>query len=674
MKLLAMSARGFVAAAVAATGLAVGAVPASAEVVSRDPSFGGGDGYLPADWDIGLDVATDVALQPDGKIVVAGWAQVGDSDDAEIIRLNPDGSPDESFGHLGEYWYDSGSWDRFQSVAVYPDGKIAAVGVAGGLLLVVRLNADGTPDTTFSEDGVVSDWPSGGADLLPFADGKLVVVRSMNDDVALMRFTSAGYRDVTFGEDNGMTLVDSGSTSSSYWWDHPAAVTQLTDGAFMVAATRSTNSFTGSPPTYSMAVRFTSDGRLDTAFNGVGYRWFDFDPGSETGLAVLPAAGGKAILGARGYNGDSALARLNPNGSLDTTFGNGGIRRDPIRLQSLARDNAGRIIAGGFGSKAQVKRFSANGTLDTTFNKGVYLADFSPNNEASGALAVQPDGKIVHVGHSWVELTDRDRRDADWFVERLRFSPDPPPAGYWMLEANGAVYPFGDATPFAYGHVESGTRAVDIEPTPSGAGAWVVNNVGTVFRYGTAKHYGDRPALAPGEEVTSMSSTKSGDGYWLFTSRGRALTYGNAVHYGDMVGVPLNGPVLGSVRTASGLGYYMVASDGGIFAFGDARFRGSMGGAPLNGPVVGLASDPDNVGYWLVADDGGVFAFDAPFRGSMGGKPLNKPVIGMVSYGNGYLMVGQDGGIFNFSSKAFVGSLGSNPPTFGITSVAAYPK
>jgi hypothetical protein len=114
----------------------------------------------------------------------------------------------------------------------------------------------------------------------------------------------------------------------------------------------------------------------------------------------------------------------------------------------------------------------------------------------------------------------------------------------------------------------------------------------------------------------------------------------------------------------------MVASDGGIFAFGDARFHGSMGGQPLNAPVQSLVPDGDGTGYWLVASDGGIFAFEAPFRGSMGGAALNRPVTGMVRYGNGYLMVGEDGGIFSFSDRPFAGSLGSDPPTVPIVSVA----
>jgi Glycosyl hydrolase family 26 len=251
-------------------------------------------------------------------------------------------------------------------------------------------------------------------------------------------------------------------------------------------------------------------------------------------------------------------------------------------------------------------------------------------------------------------------------------------SGYWMLGADGKIYPFGAAT----GHGDAaamlaaepaGLEAADIGPTPSGAGYWVVDAAGRVSNFGDAKALGGIEAgrLAPGETVTSLSATPSGNGYWLFTTRGRAVTFGDAMFFGDMARSPLNGPVLDSVPTATGKGYYMVASDGGIFAFGDAAFAGSMGGRKLNAPVQSLVPDPDGRGYWLVASDGGVFAFDAPFRGSMGGTRLNKPITGMVPYGNGYLMVASDGGIFSFSDKAFAGSLGANPPGRPIVAVAA---
>ena len=249
-----------------------------------------------------------------------------------------------------------------------------------------------------------------------------------------------------------------------------------------------------------------------------------------------------------------------------------------------------------------------------------------------------------------------------------------PADGYWMLSADGSVYPFGGAVNLgdAKPHL-GGRQAVDLEPTPDYGGYWIVDDSGRVFGFGNAKgNLGnvDAGALHPGEKVTSVSATPTGAGYWIFTSQGRVFAKGDATHFGDMAGKTLNGPVLDSIPTPTGRGYYMVGSDGGIFAFGDADFAGSMGGKKLNAPVQSLVPDPDGAGYWLVASDGGIFAFDADFYGSMGATKLNKPVTGMVAFGDAYLMVGEDGGIFNFSDRPFYGSLGANPPASPIVSVA----
>jgi hypothetical protein len=261
-------------------------------------------------------------------------------------------------------------------------------------------------------------------------------------------------------------------------------------------------------------------------------------------------------------------------------------------------------------------------------------------------------------------------------------------SGYWLLDADGAVYAFGDAAPQGDASASlattsgsaagsrsgpAATRAVDLEPTPSGRGYWILDSQGRIHPFGDAGHFGDViPArLGAGEEPASLSATPSGAGYWVFTNRGRALAFGDAAFLGDMTGTTLNGPVLDSVATPSGHGYYMVASDGGIFAFGDARFAGSMGGKQLHQPIVGITPSQSDTGYWLIASDGGVFAFDAPFRGSMGGRRLNRPVRGMVRYGDGYLMVAEDGGIFTFSDRLFTGSLGARPPAGPIVAVAA---
>jgi hypothetical protein len=250
-------------------------------------------------------------------------------------------------------------------------------------------------------------------------------------------------------------------------------------------------------------------------------------------------------------------------------------------------------------------------------------------------------------------------------------------SGYWLLDAAGAVYAFGDA-PYAGGADVAASRAVDLEASPDGHGYWVLTADGRVTSFGTAAAFGDAAGqLGPGETATSISAAPNASGLWIFTSAGRAIALGDAVSYGDLSAVVLNGPVLDSVVSPSGHGYYLVASDGGVFAFGDAQFHGSTGALVLNAPVRSLVPDPDGAGYWLVATDGGVFAFDAAYRGSIPGAlpdaVLNQPITGMVPYGDGYVMVAADGGVFAFSDRPFAGSLGASPPSAPVVSIAAVP-
>ncbi len=243
-----------------------------------------------------------------------------------------------------------------------------------------------------------------------------------------------------------------------------------------------------------------------------------------------------------------------------------------------------------------------------------------------------------------------------------------PRSGYWMLGADGRVYAFGDARRLG----NAPGPSVAIATRSDGSGYWITDADGNVTALGRARGYGGRPALRPGEHVSTISATAAGTGYWLFTNLGHVFAYGDAHPYGDVSATHLNGRIVASVATPTGRGYYLVGSDGGVFSFGDARFRGSTGGLRLNQPVVGMSPTPDNRGYWLVAGDGGVFAFGAPFRGSLGSTRLNRPVDGLVAYGNGYLMGASDGGVFNFSNRSFLGSLADDPPPAPIIGIGAF--
>ena len=215
-------------------------------------------------------------------------------------------------------------------------------------------------------------------------------------------------------------------------------------------------------------------------------------------------------------------------------------------------------------------------------------------------------------------------------------------------------------------------------PTPAPAGAqsatsstgipsdnyWLADAQGAVWDFGNAGAFGSAAGLPLNHPIIGISATKDHQGYWLVASDGGIFSYGDATFFGSTGSIALNKPIVGMAPTPDGKGYWMVASDGGIFSYGDATFYGSTGSLALNKPIVGMAATPDGKGYWLVASDGGIFSFgDAAFYGSTGSIHLVQPIVAMspTPDGKGYWMVAADGGIFNFGDAAFAGSAAGGP-------------
>ncbi len=205
-------------------------------------------------------------------------------------------------------------------------------------------------------------------------------------------------------------------------------------------------------------------------------------------------------------------------------------------------------------------------------------------------------------------------------------------------------------------------------------GYWVVAANGGVYPFGGAVDYGSMVGRQLNAPVLGMAPTANGLGYWLVAADGGIFSFGNAHFYGSTGNIRLNRPVLGMTSSHDGMGYWLFAGDGGIFSFGNAGFHGSTGNLHLNQPIVGMAATPDGGGYWLVAADGGIFSFgDARFHGSTGNLRLAQPVVGMVPTGNGggYWLVARDGGIFSFGNAGFIGSLPGRGISDSIVSVTA---
>ena len=270
-----------------------------------DPVFGSGGIVLAAVGNFGK--INDMALQPDGKIIAAGIANSTNSRDFGLARFNPNGTLDTSFGVNGTVITDLGGQDVINGVALQNDGKIVAAGRTGFSAdgwAVARYNADGSLDSTFGLNGVVI------TDLLP------------GSDVAY---------DVAVQGDGKIVVVGQASPS----------------------ATISTTRFA--------VVRYNADGSLDTTFGGgAGYvLTADFGTSDASPNKVLLQPNGDIIaLGHSSTSGGNfgfAAVRYNANGTIDPDFGANGIVKltagfgsngfEDLRDAVLLPD--GNIVAGG---------------------------------------------------------------------------------------------------------------------------------------------------------------------------------------------------------------------------------------------------------------------------------------------------------------------------------------
>jgi cell wall-associated NlpC family hydrolase len=239
-----------------------------------------------------------------------------------------------------------------------------------------------------------------------------------------------------------------------------------------------------------------------------------------------------------------------------------------------------------------------------------------------------------------------------------------PSANFWLADAQGAVWDFGNAASLgSAAGLPLNHPVVAITPTNDTRGYWLVASDGGIFSYGDATFYGSTGAITLNKPIVSMASTPDGRGYWLVATDGGIFNYGDAAFYGSTGAITLNKPIVGMAPTPDGNGYWLVASDGGIFSYGDATFYGSTGAITLNKPIVGMASTPDGSGYWLVASDGGIFNYgDAGFYGSAAAVASPDPAEKIVASptGQGYWVEEQNGTAYPF------GDASGAPPTEGL--------
>ncbi len=297
--------------------------PLQAAPGDLDPSFGSG-GIVITDFG-GNDTAFALALQPDGKIVAAGTSSGGGTGtNFALARHNPDGSPDASFGARGTVITDfiSNGSDEVHALAIQPDGKIVVAGfVSQGFdFALARFGQDGSLDPTFGTGGKVISQSTSYGSLWAVAlqpDGKIVVAGESNSRVALARYNPDGSLDATFG--GGGTVIGVGDGRAN-------AIALQPDGKIVVAGDSRSYyvDFADQLRTikrFALA-RYNPDGSPDATF-GLGGRSTTGFGGDDIAFALALQPDGKIIVAGES-NSRVALARYNSDGNLDATFGGGG--------------------------------------------------------------------------------------------------------------------------------------------------------------------------------------------------------------------------------------------------------------------------------------------------------------------------------------------------------------
>jgi uncharacterized delta-60 repeat protein len=330
------------------------AAPVRAAPGDLDRTFGG-DGRVITNLTLGNDGARDIAIQANGKIVAVGKAGARHGYGRfALARYRANGRLDPAFGGDGVVITNFAKREDFAAgAAIQADGKIVAAGGANRTARVAkfavgRWNPDGTLDTTFGGNGKVTTGFTGGQ-----ADGHDVAIQS----------------------DGQIVVVGSANP-----------------GGFAVA-------------------RYNLDGTLDTTFDGDGRATADVTTEFDSANAVAIDADGKIVVVGAGGDGTFAMARFDPDGSLDAGFDGDGmvtttLTKGSDNANAVAIQADGKIVAAGeagfcceyTGSFALV-RYNANGTLDSTFSgDGKVITNFTPDDDAASDVAILSNGKIVAVG------------------------------------------------------------------------------------------------------------------------------------------------------------------------------------------------------------------------------------------------------------------------------------
>ena len=390
--------------------------------VNDSPTFDVGEGSLISSFGAGTaGQINDTVIQADGKIIAVGYAEDGNRD-TMIARYNADGSLDTTFGGGTGVVITpviADNTDSAHNVCVLEDGSILITGKAyNGVsfkYFVSKYSADGTLDNTFGEGDGIAFWDLG-SDRDPAmqvqADGKILITGDYSNNFILARFNSDGTVDTDFGSSGYVTTDFAGST------DQAKDLAIQDDGKIVLVG----RAYSGTSTDVALA-RYNADGTLDTSFGSSGLVLTDVGTNSaDCGTSIELQSDGKLVVsgwGNAGINYDFYVLRYNPDGSLDTTFngtgkvntgiGSSGSQSD--FANDLAIQSDGKILVTGYSSNAgdnfTAVRYNTDGSLDGSFGSGG-LVDFnfgSTSMDRAYAVSVKDDGSLVIGGASNVSGT-----------------------------------------------------------------------------------------------------------------------------------------------------------------------------------------------------------------------------------------------------------------------------
>lgn len=393
---------------------------------SLDLGFGNNGKVLTSIASSPTSSATDIKVQDDGKIIVAGISVIGQIVKFLVLRYEANGSLDNSFGNSGivttAFGQDS---DYAMSLAIQNDGKIIVAGYSYydysnylySEFALVRYNSDGSLDNSFGNSGKLTIAPTLGTnechDIVIQDDGKIVLFgHSYNigfgdgNSFTTIRLNTDGSLDNGFGT-NGMVKTDIGIYDSS------GSISIQTDGKIVVAG------YSGSAGMeHASLVRYNIDGSIDNSFGNNG---LIITPIANKALKIKSLAiqnDGKILTGGYSYfnqESDFFVMRYNLNGEIDNGFGLGGIvnidfSNSVDACTSLEIQNDGKILLAGYTGDDVIEqsadfgsvRINLNGTLDESYgSNGVLITDIGTLNDLAHACVIQSDGKILLAGNSY---------------------------------------------------------------------------------------------------------------------------------------------------------------------------------------------------------------------------------------------------------------------------------